>query len=272
MARVVLTAASSHAPGMAAFSDAGPQDQRDRFFGALSSLRALVVERRVDAIVLVSNEHFTNFFYDNFPPVCIGVGESFFGPVEPWLKIEQGRIPGHADLADHVLRATMADGAEMAFSHRLKLDHGMVTVYRQLSLEGRMPLVPIIQNCAVSPMPSLRRCYDLGVALRRAVESYPADLNVAILGAGGLSHWVGHPRVGDIDDVFDRWFLERLAAGDIDELCSIPDAELELAGNGAHEIRSWLTAAGAAAPDRATILAYENIQPWITGMGVAVFG
>jgi aromatic ring-opening dioxygenase catalytic subunit (LigB family) len=166
----------------------------------------------------------------------------------------------------------MADGVEMAFSHALKLDHGMVTVYRQLSLEGRLPLVPIIQNCAVKPMPSLRRCYELGVALRRAIESCPLDLNVAVVGAGGLSHWVGHPNVGDIDDVFDRWFLDRLAAGDIDELLSLPDDEVELAGNGAHEIRSWLTAAGAAAPERAQVLAYEAIQPWITGMGVALFG
>ena len=84
-----------------------PEEQRARFFGALSKLRSLIEQRRVDAIVMVANEHFTNFFLDNFPALCVGIGDHHFGPAEQWLRIEQGRVPSHADLASHLLSATM---------------------------------------------------------------------------------------------------------------------------------------------------------------------
>jgi hypothetical protein len=77
--------------------------------------------------------------------------------------------------------------------------------------------------------------------------------------------------VGDIDEEFDRWFLARLAAGEVESLLDMADDEIELAGNGAHEIRSWVAVAAAATPTLATVLAYEPVLPWITGMGVVEF-
>jgi hypothetical protein len=276
MAEVSLVWASAHAPMMLAARDAAPERQRDRFFAALADVRRRVAERSLDAVVICSNEHFTNFFLDNFPPWCIGLGERHYGPVERWLGVEQGWVPGCPDLARHLLSELMTGGFEAAFSHELKLDHGIVTVYREADPSGRLPLVPIVLNCAVPPMPSLRRCLALGRELRRAIESFPAGLRVGVLGAGGLSHSVGTPTVGWIDEDFDRWFLERLAEGDLDAICAVPDDELELAGNGSHEVRAWLVAAGAAGVGagggaQARVLAYEAIQPWINGMGVVVF-
>jgi aromatic ring-opening dioxygenase catalytic subunit (LigB family) len=272
MAQVTMVWASAHAPMMLAARDAAPIDQRERFFGALADVRRQIRERRLDVVVVCSNEHFTNFFLDNFPAWCVGVGEQHFGPVERWLGVEQGYVPGHPALASHLLSACVTQGFEPSFSHELMLDHGIVTVYREADPSAELPLVPIIMNCAVRPMPTLRRCLEFGAALRRAIESFPTDLRVGVLGAGGLSHSVGTPDVGRIDEDFDRWFLERLARGDLDALCDIPDDELELAGNGTHEVRAWLAAAGAAgATGRATILAYEPVHPWINGMGVAQF-
>jgi hypothetical protein len=150
----------------------------------------------------------------------------------------------------------------------------VVTVYAETDPAQSLPLVPIIQNCAVAPMLPLRRCYEFGVALGDAVRSFPGDLRVGVMGAGGLSHSVGTPSVGDIDEEFDRWFLDRLTAGDIDAICAVPDDELELAGNGAHEIRSWLTAAGVAAGSGGSggeVLAYEPVYAWICGMGTVLF-
>jgi hypothetical protein len=92
---------------------------------------------------------------------------------------------------------------------------------------------------------------------------------VALVGAGGISHFIGNPRVGDIDEEFDRWFLERLERGELDQVLDMTDDEIGLAGNGNHEIRTWVAVAGAMAPTNATTLAYEPIYPWITGMGVA---
>jgi aromatic ring-opening dioxygenase catalytic subunit (LigB family) len=178
-------------------------------------------------------------------------------------------VPGHAGLANHIARHTLDAGFDPAFSHQLELDHGIMTVYYELDHSMKIPLVPIVQNCAVPPLMPVRRAYEFGKALGDAIRSYPGLQRVAVIGAGGLSHWIGNPRVGDIAEDFDRWFLERLERGELDQVLDIPDDELELAGNGAHEIRSWVAVAGAVEPARPRTLAYEPVYPWITGMGVA---
>ncbi len=254
---------------MSAARMAAPKEQRDNFFGALDLVREKAEARAIEACVVLSNEHFTNFFLENFPQNCIGVGEKNWGPTEEWLPIEKVWVPGHPGLANHIAVQTLRAGFDPAFSHQLELDHGIMTVYYELDQEMKLPLVPIVQNCAVPPLMPLRRHYEFGKALGEAIRSYEGLSRVALIGAGGLSHWIGNPRVGDIEEEFDRWFLDRLAAGDIESILDMSDAEIELAGNGAHEIRSWAAVAGAMAPLRPTVLAYEPIQPYITGMGVA---
>jgi hypothetical protein len=269
VAEIVLAYCSSHAPMMSSARESAPQEQRDNFLGALERLRQESLERGVQACVVLSNEHFTNFFLENFPQICIGLGEKNWGPTEEWLPIDKVWIPGHPGLANHIARSTLDAGFDPAFSHQLELDHGIMTVYYELDHEMALPLVPIVQNCAVPPLMPPRRCYEFGRAVGAAIRSYPDLERVALVGAGGISHWIGNPRVGDIDEEFDRWFLERLERGELDEVLDMPDEEIELAGNGNHEIRTWLTVAGAMAPTTATTLAYEPIQQWITGMGVA---
>jgi hypothetical protein len=256
---------------MAAARESAPEEQRERFFGALDRIRQEARAREVQACVVLSNEHFTNFFLENFPQICVGLGERNWGPTESWLPIDKAWIPGNPALAEHITRSTLEAGFDPAFSHLLELDHGVMTVYHELDPQMQLPLVPIVQNCAVAPLMPLRRWYAFGRALGDAIRSFEGLARVAVVGAGGLSHHIGTPTVGDIDEEFDRWFLDRLERGRIDELLDLTDAEIELAGNGAHEIRSWLAVAGAAAPGGARTLAYEPVYPWITGMGVAQF-
>jgi aromatic ring-opening dioxygenase catalytic subunit (LigB family) len=272
MAEIVLAYCSSHAPMMSAARETAPPEQADRFFDALERIRTEAADRGVQACVVFSNEHFTNFFLENFPQICIGVGDRNWGPTEAWLPIDKAWIPGQPALADHITRYALNHGFDPAFSHLLELDHGVMTVYHELDPSMGMPLVPIVQNCAVEPLMPPRRWYEFGAAVGDAIRSFDGIERVAVVGAGGLSHWIGSPRVGDIEEDFDRWFLERLASGHIDDLLDLPDAEIELAGNGAHEIRSWLAVAGAVAPASAQTLAYEPIYPWITGMAVSRFG
>jgi len=267
----VLAYCASHAPMMAAARDSAPEEQRKNFFGALEWLRDEARQRGVQAAVVLSNEHFTNFFLENFPQICIGVGERNWGPTEAWLPIDKAWVPGHPAFAMHIARRTLDAGFDPAFSHQLELDHGVMTVYHELHPDMRLPLVPIVQNCAVAPLMPLRRWYAFGRALGDAIRDFPGLSRVAVVGAGGLSHHIGTPTVGDIDEEFDRWFLDRLEQGRIEELLDLTDSEIELAGNGAHEIRSWLTVAGAAAPGTARTLAYEPVYPWITGMAVSRF-
>jgi len=254
---------------MSSAREAAPEEQRNNFFGALDFLKGEAVKRDVQACVVLSNEHFTNFFLENFPQICIGLGEKNWGPTEEWLPIEKVWIPGHEGLANHIATHTLNSGFDPAFSHLLELDHGIMTVYYELDNDMKLPLVPIVQNCAVPPLMPVRRCYEFGKALGDAIRSYDGLERVAVVGAGGLSHFIGNPRVGDIDEEFDRWFLERLERGEVDQVLDMPDDEIEIAGNGNHEMRSWLAVAGAVAPIKATKLAYEPVYPWITGMGVA---
>jgi hypothetical protein len=256
---------------MSAAKYAAPQEQRENFFGAMDWVRDEGRRRGVQACVVLSNEHFTNFFLENFPQICIGVGERNWGPTEEWLPIDKVWVPGHAGLADHIARSTLRDGFDPAFSHLLELDHGVMTVYYEFDHDMRVPLVPIVQNCAVPPLVPVRRAYEFGKALGDAIRSYDGLARVAVIGAGGLSHWIGTPRVGDIEQEFDRWFLDRLVRGELDQVLDMPDSEIELAGNGSHEIRSWVAIAGAVAPTPARVLAYEPVYPWITGMAVAHF-
>jgi hypothetical protein len=271
MAEVVLAYASSHAPMMSAARESAPQEQSRNFFSALEWIREESRRRGVQACVVLSNEHFTNFFLENFPQICIGVGEKNWGPTEAWLPIDKVWIPGVPELAQHIARHTLSAGFDPAFSHQLELDHGVMTVYHELDPELKLPLIPIVQNCAVEPLMPVWRWYDFGRALGDAIRSFDGLERVAVVGAGGLSHWIGTPRVGDIEEEFDRWFLAQLEQGSLDDLLDLPDAEIELAGNGAHEIRSWLAVAGVAAPAAGRTLAYEPIYPWITGMAVSHF-
>jgi hypothetical protein len=269
VAEIVLAYCSSHAPMMSSARLAAPEEQRNNFFGALDRVREQAVERGVEACVVLSNEHYTNFFLENFPQICIGLGEKNWGPTEEWLPIDKVWIPGHAGLANHIATYTLNHGFDPAFSHQLELDHGIMTVYYELDQTMKLPLVPIVQNCAVPPLVPVRRAYEFGKALGEAIRGYTGLQRVALVGAGGLSHWIGNPRVGDIDEEFDRWFLQRLERGELDQVLDMPDSEIELAGNGNHEMRTWLAVAGAMAPTTATTHAYEPVYPWITGMGVA---
>ena len=203
MTDITIAYCSSHAPMMAAARDSAEVQQRDRFFGALEIIRDDARRAGVQACVVLSNEHFTNFFLENFPQICVGVGERNWGPTEAWLPISKAWIPGHPGLAGHITRSLLNSGFDPAFSHQLELDHGVMTVYHELDPQLQLPLVPIVQNCAVHPMMPLRRWYAFGVALGEAIRSYVGLDRVALVGAGGLSHFIGVPRVGDIDDEFD---------------------------------------------------------------------
>jgi hypothetical protein len=271
MAELVMAYCASHAPMMTADRESAPPEQAAHFFGALETVRRRAQETDVQAIVMISGEHFTNFFLGNLPQIAIGLGEGHQGPLEKWLKIPKTIVPGHPDLAQHILSETVIAGYQPALSHKLKADHGFMTVYYELDQSMQLPMVPIILNCTTPPLMTLRQCYQFGVALGDAIRSYPGLDRIGLVGAGGLSHFVGEPRVGDIDEQFDRWFLDHLQSGDLDELLDTPNDELLEAGNGTGEVRAWVAVAGAARDSKAHILAYEPIYEWINGMGVVLY-
>jgi len=130
-------------------------------------------------------------------------------------------------------------------------------------------VVPIIVNCIEPPLPSFQRCYQWGQLIASAAASYAGNLRVAVLGTGGLSHSIGEPTMGNIDEVFDRTCLERLAGGDVPELCEYLNTAGGAAGNGAAEVRNWMVAHGAAGGKGFELLYYRAIPQWYVGTGIA---
>jgi catalytic LigB subunit of aromatic ring-opening dioxygenase len=272
MAEIVLAYAATPVPTRSSTArEPASHEQASAFFDAMDWIRERGQKHEVQAVVTLFNEHFTNFFLENFPQICIGVGERNWGSTEAWRPTDRAWIRGDPQFAHHIIRHMLNSGFDPAFSHRLELDQALMSVYHELDPALELPLVPIVQNCAVEPLMPLWRWYTFGQALGDAIRCYQGLERVAIVGAGGLSHWIGTPRVGDIATDFDRWFLDRLERGKMDDVLDLTDDEIELAGNGAHEIRSWVAVAGAMAPAPGRTLAYETVRPWTTGMAVSHF-
>ena len=168
MASLVGAYAASHGPLLVREWEALPQDQKQRLERAFAQLGQRIAAARPDALIVVSPDHWSNFFLDNVPAVCIGVGESNEGPPEPWMKgFPHREIPGHPALALHIVREAMSEGFEPSVSHRLKLDHGICIPLWRMGLERLPRIVPMLVNSIEPPLP---RC---GVAWS-GVGSLPA--------------------------------------------------------------------------------------------------
>jgi aromatic ring-opening dioxygenase catalytic subunit (LigB family) len=246
MAELVGCFAASHGPLLVRDWAGVPENQKERLTAAFRELGRRLDAVRADVVIEVSPDHWVNFHLENLPAVCIGVGETHEGPPEPFLKPYPHReMPGHPGLAAHLVKSALDDGFEPSFSYRLKLDHGFCIPLWRMNLERLPRIVPMIVNSIETPMPSLARCLQWGRQLRKAIASYPEPLRVAVLGTGGLSHSIGEPTMGAIDEEFDRTCI-RLFAGSEDKLLQYLQAAIPNAGNGADEMRNWLVAHGAA--------------------------
>lgn len=270
MAELVGAFAASHGPLMARnWEGVGPQRLASvtRTFGELGRRFA---ECRPDVLIAVSPDHWVNFFIDNLPSVCIGVGETHEGSPEPWLKVPfDNAIAGHPEFAMHLAESAMQRDFEPSLSHHLKLDHGFLIPLWKMGVAKLPPIVPIIVNIIEPPLPSFKRCYAWGQLIRQAIESYPQNLRVAILATGGLSHSIGEPDMGRLDEEYDQQCFEQLKSGDIPALMSFLDRRTEAAGNGAAEVRNWVVAHGTADGHGFELLGYHPYQEWYIGCGFA---
>lgn len=248
-----------------------PAEHKDRLTSAFRAVGKKIAASRADVVITVAPDHWSNFFLDNIPAVCIGVGAANDGPPEPWMKdCPLRELPGHPGLAMHLVKTALADGFEPSHSHRLKLDHGTCLPLWRLEME-RLPLVvPMIVNSIEPPFPSLARCVDWGRLLRKAIESYPGNLRVAVLASGGLSHSIGEPTMGAIHEEFDRETI-RLFGSSEKNLVDYLERELPVRGNGSEEVRNWLVAHGAAHGRGFELVDYLPVPAVILGCGFAAW-
>ena len=271
MASLVGAFAASHGPLIVREWQRVPDEQKRRMAAAYRELGKRLSAAKPDVLVVVSPDHWSNFFLDNYPAVCIGVGETNEGPPEPWMKDFPHRtVPGHPGLAMHIADQALREGFEPAVSHRLKLDHGSCIPLWRMELERLPQIVPLLVNSIEPPMPSLARCYQWGTLLRKAIDSYAEPLRVAILGTGGLSHSIGEPTMGAIYEDFDRETIKRFSASQ-QSLIGFLEEKLPQSGNGSEEVRNWLVAHGAAGGRGFELVDYLPVPKVLVGCGFAAW-
>lgn len=273
MAQVSAVFATSHSPGMTGFPGRADPARREPVMAAFAEVAARVAAIAPDVIVAVSVEHFTNFFLSNLPAFCVVTASRHLGPVTAemgeFLHLPQRHYPGSPELAGHIYRYALSHDFDPSLVEGgFDFDENFCVPLALIEADPAIPVIPIVVNGVNPPYPTPARCYAFGRMLRGAIEEFGRDLRVVVLATGGLSHWVGMPQSGTINEPFDREFLRRLTAGEAAPLVDYTDDELDAAGNGAHEIRTWLVAAGAAGAGFET-LAYEPVPEWLTGTAVA---
>lgn len=271
MAKLVGTFASGHAPNIAKEWERAlkPETQQwlEDHFGELSR-RVNALEP--DVIVLQSNDHWVNFFLDCIPAFCIGIGEEHDAPPEPFMKpFLNEPIPGHPGLATHFLDTALAAEFDPAFSHRCALDHGMGVPIWQTQFSTIPAVVPLFLNLVQKPFVSAQRCVKWGHMIRDAIESYPEDLRVVLMGAGGLSHSIGETTMGWIDEPFDHACIELFRNASEDKIAAELERMLPETGNGGAELLNWLVVHAAARGKDFDLIGYAPMPEILIGAAVA---
>ncbi len=271
MAEFVGAFAASHGPLIAREWDVLPEGPKATLTAAFDETGRRLKALKPDVLVMLSPDHWVNFFIDNLPSFCIGIGEEHDGPPEPFMKTvyPHKTLPGHAAFGRHLLETALQSDFDPAISHRLKLDHGFCVPLWRMGVDPALPIVPVIVNQLERPLPTLRRCIAWGKMLREAIDSYPGDQRVAVLGTGGLSHSIGEPTMGEIDEPFDRVCIDLFTNADDDTLVDRLESALATTGNGAEEVRDWVITHAVAGSQGFDLIDYTPIPEVYIGCGMA---
>ena len=252
MAKLTAGIACSHVPAIGAAMDLGKTAEPYwvPLFKGFEPSRRWMAENTPDVVFLIYNDHATAFSLDMIPTFAIGCADEFKPADEGWGPRPVPMIQGHPELASHITQSVIQSDFDLTIVNRMDVDHGLTV---PLSLMcGQVdawpcPVIPFAVNVVQYPVPSGRRCFMLGQAIRRAIESYDEDLNVHIWGTGGMSHQLQGPRAGLINAEWDNKFLDRLIA-DPDGLSKVPHIDyVREAGSEGIELVMWLIARGAMA-------------------------
>jgi protocatechuate 4,5-dioxygenase beta chain len=250
MARVTAGVFTSHVPAIGAAMDLGRTQEPywQPLFSGYEFSRRWIAANRPDVVVLVFNDHATAFSLDMIPTFAIGCAERFEPADEGWGPRKVPTVYGHPELAAHVAQSVILDEFDLTIINKMDVDHGLTV---PMSLMFGQPeawpcqVIPFAVNVVQYPPPTGHRCWRLGQAIRRAIDSFDADLNVQVWGTGGMSHQLQGPRAGLINKEFDNRFLDRLP-GDAAGLAQIPHIDyVREAGSEGIELVMWLIARGA---------------------------
>ena len=272
MARIVAGVATSHIPAVGAAIDLGKTGEPywQPVFKGYEFSKKWIAEHMPDVVVLVYNDHASAFSLELIPTFAIGCAESFAPADEGWGPRPVPVVQGHPELAWHIAQSTILDEFDMTIVNRMDVDHGLTVPLSLLFGQAEAwpcKVIPLAVNVVQYPPPTGNRCWNLGRAIRKAVESFDQDLNVMIFGTGGMSHQLQGPRAGLINKEFDTRFLDKLTA-DPSSLVKLPHLEyVREAGSEGIELVMWLIMRGALAPDTREIYRFYHVPASNTAVG-----
>ncbi|HXH16641.1 MAG TPA: gallate dioxygenase [Sphingomonas sp.] len=250
MARIIGGIGTSHVPTIGVAYDKGRQQDPvwAPLFDGYKLIAAWLAEQKPDVLLFFYNDHATTLFFDLYPTFALGIGERF--PIADEGAGLRGLpdIRGNVDFQAHIGESLVNDEFDMAFFQNKPIDHGIASPLPLLwphDPDWPGTVVPIAINVLQYPLPTARRCYRLGQAVKRAVESYPEDLRVVVVGTGGLSHQIHGERTGFNNTDWDMEFLETFR-DDPEALTHLRHADwVRLGGAESVEQIMWLAMRGA---------------------------
>jgi len=272
MARITAGVTTSHVPAVGAALDNGKAQDAywAPMFAGYDFSKRWIAQQKPDVIFLAYNDHATAFSLDIVPTFAIGCAEQFAPADEGWGPRPVPVVQGHAELACHIAQSVIQQDFDLTIVNRMDVDHGL-TVPLSL-LFGQVPawpvrVIPFPVNVVLYPPPSGRRCYELGKAIRRAVDSFDADLNVQVWGTGGMSHQLQGPRAGLINQPWDQRFIDRLI-NEPDALAHMTHVEyVREAGSEGIELVMWLIMRGTLNEKVRTVHRFYHVPASNTAVG-----
>jgi len=257
MAQLVGTICTSHVPAIGKAIARGVEREAywQPFFEGFPPVHSWLARVRPDVAVIIYNDHGLNFFLDKLPTFAIGAAAQYLNADEGWGLPTVEPFPGDLRFSWHLIESLVADEFDITMCQEMLVDHAFAVPMQLLWPErsatpgshGRWPVktVPVCVNTVQHPLPSARRCWKLGEAIGRAIQTYPEDARVVVVGTGGLSHQLDGKRAGFINKGFDLECMSALVH-DPQALTRFSNAELvERAGTQGVEILMWIAARAA---------------------------
>ncbi|WP_111895153.1 gallate dioxygenase [Acinetobacter sp. MB5] len=275
MARIIGGIGASHSPTIGFAKDTGKhQDPAWKpIFEGFDQIRNWVKEKKIDVLFTIYNDHVTSFFFDHYSSFTLGIDDIYVAADEGGGPRDVAPAHGHLGLSQHIAKAFVADEFDMSFFQGKPVDHGFLSPLSMLGDEDGPwagQVVPLQVGVLQFPIPSAKRMWKMGKTLRKAIESYPEDLNVAIMATGGLSHQVHGERAGFLNEEWDAEFLELLEKQP-ETLANMRIAEFaEKGGFEGAEVVMWLIMRGALS-DQVKLIHKQNYAPSVTNIATLVF-
>ncbi len=275
MARIIGGVAASHTPTIGFAYDSGKQDDPswEPIFAAFAPVEEWFRAKQPDAVVYVFNDHVTSFFFDHYSSFTLGIGEEYAVADEGGGARDLPPVKGDPQLAAHIATSLVTDEFDLSYFQDKPLDHGffspMSVLLNRPGGEWPTRIVPLQVGVLQFPIPTAARCFKLGQALRRAIESYPDDIDVAVVSTGGLSHQVHGEGAGFNNPEWDRQFLDAITDDPV-ALTRMTHAEYaRLGGFEGAEVIMWLVMRGALS-DKVRRVHSSYYLPSMTGIATLV--